>query len=86
MLVFAAMIACSVLRPAMAAEGTNLVANPNFEQVDAATGFPVAWSQVNGAPCKPMDDGGHTGAHYLRMIDEAADAGMHCEAKRVPAR
>ena len=86
MLVFAAMIACSVLRPVMAAEGTNLVANPNFEQVDAATGFPVAWSQVNGAPCKPMDDGGHTGAHYLRMIDEAADAGMHCEAKRVPAR
>ena len=71
----------------LAADGEpkNLIANPGFEVQDAAGGLPSGWAATRGTPLL-MNDGGHGGDRYLRMVDDGPESSLFLASWRVPAR
>ncbi len=68
------------------AKAAGLVANPSFEQGNTEEGLPVGWRLREAEGVELRDDGGHEGAHYVRVTDTSADRGLFLESGRVPAR
>ena len=61
----------------------NLIGNPSFETV--VDGKAVGWATDRGTPTL-MTDGGHSGDHYVRVIDES-DKDIHLlESLRIEVR
>ncbi len=75
----------SGLATALAAEA-NLLSNPSFEKINAETKLPAQWRNLRGGVVVLRTDGGHTGPHYVRLIDKKKDQGIHLESRRLPAR
>ncbi len=66
--------------------GDNLVYNPSFEEADPKGQSPAGWTPAGVIPFELRDDGGRTGARYVRITDPKPDLGLSIESRRVPAR
>ncbi len=66
-------------------EKVNLVGNPGFEKLEASSKTPSGWTVVRGE-FEIVNDGGHTGDRYLRMVDPDSKTSLSLAARRVTAR
>lgn len=60
------------------------LANPSFEE--ARDGLPAGWTVTTPAQAALREDGGHSGARYLRVTDPDARTGLNIESDRLPCR
>lgn len=75
-------VACSTA----AADGTNLIPNPSFEQADAKGFVADDWKTRDGIKVERISDNGRTGTACARFSDDSLEQGQMLESRRVPAR
>ncbi len=75
-----------LLTASAAAASVNLLRNPGFEQADASGAFPAFWRCIRGKTVRWMQDGGHGGKRYIRLIDTQRDDGIAIDSAHLPAR
>ena len=63
----------------------NLVNNPGFEVQDAAGAVLSGWTATRGTP-QLMNDGGHGGNRYLRLVDDGPKSSLFVASRLVSAR
>ncbi len=69
-----------------AADDTNLVPNPSFEQADAEGLIADDWTSRVGIKVERLADGGRTGKARVRLSDDSPAQGQMLESRRIPAR
>lgn len=75
-------LASNVVRPPV-----NLLPNPSFEQIDAASSLPAGWSvrDYAGRADHAISSDAHTGTHSLKITStRGADASMHVDVPVEP--
>ncbi|MDP7302060.1 MAG: hypothetical protein QGG09_03105, partial [Pirellulaceae bacterium] len=69
-----------------AADDSNLVPNPSFEQAEAEGFVADDWKTREGIRVERITDGGRTGEAIVCFSDDSTDKGQMLECRRIPAR